>query len=261
MTPAGLRNLFYFLQWLDPACGWFPWFEHNQGALSVLALALAGGALRWEYRQARKAEAEAVAAREAASTAAMQAKTEAEARDRRATFMAKRRERESRIIAEQNELAFYCLAVEQLLSSLQAAAQAEIRRLEEVSPGEFPDMREFISEGRRVERAIEALLARPPPNPGAILATCRGLEPFGQWKYLDVLVDPKLAIETVRRHMAVVADAEGKLVKARDDAVVQTRGRLSDLRADREIAGYRDHPVEPGSTHPAPQESEKPAAP
>lgn len=60
--------------WWNRAEGIAPWTEHNQGLISVVALAVALAAAVFEYRRALRAEAQA---RQAADTAKIEAAAEA----------------------------------------------------------------------------------------------------------------------------------------------------------------------------------------
>lgn len=210
-----------FWTWLTSSDGMFPWFEHNQGVLSVAALAIAGVALWWEFKQARNAEKEARVARD-----------EAEAKDRKALISATLKEREGRVTSERDEITSFCFTLEQTFESLRAAARVEIHRLRAVPEGTFADSGKFIAQGLRVQRAIEAILARPPADHDSVLAACRGLEPFPSWKYLENIHQPALMIDAINGHMDVVADAQAKLREARESAVNSAQQRLAEIWAE-----------------------------
>ncbi|MGR4863296.1 hypothetical protein [Caulobacter sp. LARHSG274] len=203
-----LQSLGYFFAWLDPKDGWLPWFEHNQGMLSVMALALTASALWWEFRQARRAERDAAKAR-----------SETETKDRQALLTSRKKEREDRVARERDEITGYCFTVKQTFEALQRAARVELAALAVVQPGGHVTSAAFIAEGWRVKRAVEALMLRPPSDKDAILATCEGLDIFANWSNLEVLFEPDNMITAIRSNMDKLAVAQAKLDEAHQSAV------------------------------------------
>jgi hypothetical protein len=199
----------------------FPWFEYNQGFLSVVALFVALVALTWEFRQARKAQADALKAR-----------AEAEAKDRQALITAQRKQQEDRVTAERDEVTSFCFTLEQTFESLLGAARVELKRLENVPATELANSGEFIKEGLKIQRAVEAILARPPADRDAVIAACRGLEPFSSWKYLEDLARPQPTIAAIKEHMTVFTDARNKLHEAREWAVGRAQQIIIEIWED-----------------------------
>lgn len=197
----------YVANWLSAPVGMFPWFEHNQGFLSVGALSVALAALVWEFRQAKIAE-----------QAVELSKIEAEAKDRKSILSATQKGVEDRIMSRRDEIVSFCFAIEQTIETLLRASRLETRRLKTLGPGVLAGSAPFIAEGFRVQRAVEALLARPPADHDAILAACRALEPFASWKYLEVLAQPVPLIAAIEQHVTIFKDAKNKLAEARSDA-------------------------------------------
>lgn len=194
--------------WLISSDGMLPWFEHNQGLLSVIALGLTAAALWWEFREARIARQDAADAKDAA-----------EAKDRQALITAKKKEREDRAARERDEIISYCITVDQTFEALRRAARVELAALAAIQPGGHANSSAFIAEGYRVKRAVEALMSRPPPDEDAILATCQGLEIFANWPFLEVQFDPNNVIAAIRANMEKLAEAQAKLQEARENAV------------------------------------------
>jgi hypothetical protein len=202
--------------------GILPWFEANQGLLSVLALATAFAALYWEFRQAEKARVEARVA-----------KADAEARDRRASLMAARKEREDRVKAERNEIGSFCFALEQIYQGIGNSARLEIERLRKLPVDRPPEPSGFLTEGRRAQRAIQAILLRPPTDQDAVLAACRGLDAFEQWNNIELIPAGGRADEIERRR-AIFKDAATQLEEARNWAGDRAFQWLEEIAVDAE---------------------------
>ncbi len=213
MKPCALTS------WFFSSNGMFPWFENNQGFLSVLALALTAAALWWEFRQAREAELDAARARADAAAKELKAVSEAEAKDRKALLTARWKEQEDRITRERDEIVGFCFTINQTFEALQQSARLERNRLALATSGDQVRSSDFVAEGYRVKRAVEALMARPPSDHDAILAVCQGLEIFSSWPNLEVIYDPGTMGTAIDAIMVRLTAAQERLAEAREDAV------------------------------------------
>ncbi len=215
-----LQNLGYFFVWLDPKDGWLPWFEHNQGLLSVAALVLAGTALWWEANKARRDAADATAAR-----------AEAASKEHQALIYASRKDREARVVAKQNETVFFCMTLESSLQALRLACQKEKRRLEALPPKDRAGSGEFVQEGFLVHQAVQMLMNRPPLDREAVLACSHVLRLLDGWHWLEGAFDASTMIDLISDRANLIQQAEKKLREAREAATFNAQGQITDIWA------------------------------
>lgn len=183
-------------EWFWNPHGILPWFEANQGVLSVVALCVALFALIREAQLAHKAEKKA---------ADLQRETDAKAaaRDRQALIEAEKQSNADRLAATRREAISYNNAVLGLVHDLLHQCDTERNRLEGAEENS-PVRPAIMANANRCLGALKALLGGAPRNAELIMGTVRAIEDLETFSNLPFLMEKAVQLRVIDAHITAL---------------------------------------------------------